>query len=124
MTVPPRPLTRNESAALLLILDARDFPGRDALRAQVEAIRAVSDAICPCDLRLSVADAAPASVADGPLRTYAVAHGPRGDEIGLISAWVKGGYLSGLEFGWFVDMPTEYPPPARLVVRPTPSGDA
>ena len=37
------------------------------------------------------------------------------DAEGVIEVWVKGGYLSDLEYGWFTDrMPRVYPAPDRL----------
>jgi hypothetical protein len=57
---------------------------------------------------------------DGPMRGPVVVD-PGGDPTGHIDLWVKGGYLSKLEYSWFVDMPMEYLPPDRL--KPWPSSD-
>ena len=52
---------------------------------------------------------------DGPLSVAALVVDPSEQPLGEITVWVKGGYLSGLEYSWFTDvMPTRYPSPDQL----------
>lgn len=110
--VPPtaldRRLTTDEDAALRWILSLEDFPGADALRAQVAHVRAIWGRTTELDLEVS--DASPAPVPDGILPVSANVVGANDEPIGFITVWVKDGYLASLEYSWVTDhMPMEYP---------------
>lgn len=112
-TVLDRPLLPDEDAALRWILWLEDIPGADELRAQVGHVRATWGRTT--EMHLEVTDAEPAPVEDGVLSQMALVVGAGERPVGLISVWVEGGYLSGLEYSWFTDrMPTEYPSSDRL----------
>ena len=115
--VPPaaldRPLTADEDAALRWILWLEDFPGVEELRAQIGHVRATRGRTSEMDLE--VTNAVPAAVSDGVLSVAALVVDADEQPDGFITVWVKGGYLSGLEYSWFTErMPTEYPSPDRL----------
>ena len=112
-TVLDRPLTADEDAALRWILWLEDFPGAEELRAQVEHVRATWGRTTEIDLEVTAG--APAAVSDGVLPVMALVVGADERPEGCITVWIKGGYLSSLDYSWFTDrMPTEYPPPGRL----------
>jgi hypothetical protein len=115
--VPPavldRSLSADEDAALRWILWLEDFPGAEELRAQIGHVRATWGRTTEMDLEVN--DAAPAAVSDGVLSVAALVVDATEQPEGFIMAWVKGGYLSSIEYSWFTDrMPTEYPSPDRL----------
>jgi len=115
--VPPavldRSLSADEDAALRWILWLEDFPGAEELRAQIGHVRATWGRTTEMDLEVN--DAAPAAVSDGVLSVAALVVDANEQPEGFIMAWVKGGYLSSIEYSWFTDrMPTEYPSPDRL----------
>jgi hypothetical protein len=115
--VPPtaldRSLSANEDAALRWILWLEDFPGAEELRAQIEHVRATWGRTTEMDLE--VADAAPAAISDGVLSVAALVVDAHEQPDGFITVWIRGGYLSHIEYSWFTDlMPTEYPSPDRL----------
>ncbi|HEX7950896.1 MAG TPA: hypothetical protein VF494_11150 [Candidatus Limnocylindrales bacterium] len=114
-----RPLTPNELAAIEWVIAAHS---RDAapLRAQVETLTATPVEQCPCDLSLTTPGPAQPGVANGPLRGPIVVDAD-GEPTGHIDLWVKDGLLSALEYSWFQEMPTTYPPAERL--RAWPSND-
>jgi hypothetical protein len=112
-TVLDRSLSADEDAALRWILWLEDFPGVEELRAQIGHVRATLGRTSEMDLE--VTNAVPAAVSDGVLSVAALVVDADEQPEGLITVWVKGGYLSGLEYSWFTDrMPTEYPSPDRL----------
>jgi hypothetical protein len=112
-TVLDRSLSANEDAALRWILWLEDFPGAEELRAQIGHVRATWGRTTEMDLE--VTDAAPAAISDGVLSVAALVEDADEESVGLITVWVKGGYLSGIEYSWFTDrMPTEYPSPDLL----------
>jgi hypothetical protein len=115
--VPPavldRSLSADEDAALRWILWLEDFPGAEELRAQIGHVRATWGRTTEMDLEVN--DAAPATVSDGVLSVAALVVDADEQPKGFITAWVKGGYLSSIEYSWFTDrMPTRYPSPDRL----------
>ena len=115
--VPPtaldRSLSADEDAALRWILWLEDFPGAEELRAQIGHVRATWGRTSEMDLE--VTNAVPAAVSDGVLSVSALVVDADERPDGFITVWVKGGYLSGLEYSWFTErMPTEYPSPDRL----------
>jgi hypothetical protein len=112
-TVLDRSLTADEDAALRWILWLEGFRGAEELRAQIGHVRATWGRTTEMDLE--VTNAVPAAVSDGVLSVAALVVDADEQPEGLITVWVKGGYLSGLEYSWFTDrMPTEYPSPDRL----------
>jgi hypothetical protein len=112
-TVLDRSLSADEDAALRWILWLEDFPGVDELRAQIGHVRATWGRTSEMDLE--VTNAVPAAVSDGVLSVAALVVDADEQAEGFITVWVKGGYLSGLEYSWFTErMPTEYPSPDRL----------
>lgn len=84
---------------------------------------------CPGDLGTNDRDgsgghcAAPAPVEDGVLPVAALVIGADEQPEGFINVWVERGYLSGLEYSWFTEMPTKYPPPDRLRLFDASPGD-
>lgn len=105
-----RELVESELACVRWIVERAQTTDRQALLGQVESLRAVPDAVNPCDLQLITSLGDRAAVRDGPLNPHAGV-----DETGLIAVWVKGGYLSAMEYSWFTDEhPIEYPPISRL----------
>ncbi len=108
-----RALTTDEEAALRMILDIADFPGGKELRAQVPHVWVTRGRTT--ELSLEVRDGRPASVQNGVLPVEAQVLGPDDESIGVITVWVAGGYLEGIEYSWFTDrMPRVFPPPDRL----------
>lgn len=93
----PRRLTPAEREVLLALLRHEDFPGHDALLAQVD--RAWVEGACTCgcaSVHLSVRGGA-AAVCPSPLPTEADVLDEEGDRIGGIIVFVHDGYLSYLE---------------------------
>jgi hypothetical protein len=100
-TVLDRSLTADEDAALRWILWLEDFPGAEELRAQIGHVRATWGRTSEMDL--AVTNAVPAAVSDGVLSVAALVVGADEMAEGLITVWVKGGYLSSLEYSWSTD---------------------
>jgi hypothetical protein len=112
-TVLDRSLSADEDAALRWILWLEDFPGAEELRAQIGHVRATHGRTSEMDLE--VTNAIPAAVSDGVLSVAALVVDADEQAEGFITVWIKGGYLSGIEYSWFTErMPTEYPSPDRL----------
>lgn len=115
--IPPgpldRPLTADEDGALRWVLCLEDFPGAEELRAQVAHVWATWGRTTEIDLQ--VTEASPAPVSDGPLSVAALVVDASEEPLRVITVWVKGGYLTSLEYSWFTDaMPTRYPSPDQL----------
>jgi hypothetical protein len=113
----PRPLLDSERVALLAILDAQDFPGRDALRAQ--AASALVDGYCGCgcaSVDLRVDDGAPRAVGTpSPIPNGAQVNDAAGEPIGGIIVFLDEGRLSLLEIFAYEDPISPIPPLNRLV---------
>jgi hypothetical protein len=93
------------------------FPGRDALKKQVDVAEATGGCTCGCatiDLGVDAARARPAEVSNRvPVDAYA--HARHGDETFGLILFVDDGYISGLEiYGTISDPPKEFPPPDRI----------
>lgn len=95
----PRPLSTVERDVLLAILDARTFPGRDALRAQAETATVIGRCDCGCaSVDLGVDPAAPrATTTRSPIPNGATVLGKGGDPLGGIMVFVDDGRLTLLE---------------------------
>jgi hypothetical protein len=111
----PRPLTGEEKAIALRVLEMAGAPEIDKLRRQVEIAVATRPCSCPCpSVELAVDHE----------RAEPIAHGGRFDaemyyDAGAVMVWVDDGWLSNLETWWWSDdPPREFPPPE--VLRPTP----
>jgi hypothetical protein len=111
----PRPLTEIERALIEAILDARDFPGRDALREQIPF--AVVHGYCTCGcatIEFSVHGAAKSSAKETPISYDATVSEPADDaeeSTGLL-LWQTDGFLSSLEI-YSIGAAAEFPPPHR-----------
>lgn len=112
-----RELSLREEAALLWVLSevaSSDPEGAAALHGQVGAARVVGGAATMLELRVP-ADAAGASVPDGPLPVRAVSVDASGGPIGEVVVWVQGGRLTALEHAWYTDEPPDhFPRPSEL----------
>ncbi len=130
---PPRALTEQEQALLMLILNT-DAPGSQALRAQVPTARAES--MCPCgcgSITLVVDPALPRADARSPFPEEAFADSVDGLGVSAM-LFLNEGRLSLLEFVWFSDGPRDVPPfeawvrvvwdAGRLVVLPDAKGSS
>src|SRR5258705_12778092 len=100
-TVLDRSLSADEDAALRWILWLEDFPGAEELRAQIGHVRATHGRTTEMDLE--VPDAAPAAVSDGVLSVAALVVDADEQAEGFVTVWIKGGYLSGIEYSWFTE---------------------
>jgi hypothetical protein len=113
----PRALTPNERALLALLLSQKWFSGAQELAAQIEHARVVGGLATLLDLEVPPT-AAIAARDDGPIPVRAFVEAPDGHVQGEVLVWVKGGYLSGVEFAWYTDdAPLEMPSPDRLRVE-------
>ncbi len=116
MRQPARPLSRRERETLEALL-AVDFPGVDALRAQLLGTRVTGRCACGCptvDLE-PPADAPPAVVGTS-VPVEAKAHSRSGEGEGLVLLFVDDGRLSCLEYAPLGDRtPSTFPPVHRLV---------
>jgi hypothetical protein len=109
----PRPLEQRERALIEHLLQD-DFPGRDALLAQIPFVRVVSRDHTVC-LSFSIDDHVPASDATGgPL----VAGSKDYDRLPItVELWIVDGYLRSLEVSWTSDdPPTGLPDPSELLL--------
>jgi hypothetical protein len=113
----PRPLTPKERALLDLLLSQKSFPGAQELAAQIEHARVVGGLATLLDLEV-LPTAVIANCDDGPIPVRAFVESPDGEVQGEVLVWVKGGYLSGIEFAWYTDeAPSELPSPDCLRVE-------
>jgi hypothetical protein len=114
-----RELTAEERELLLRILGGSPFPGSADLTAQVPLTRVVGG--LPTLLNLEVARSATrAAVPDGPIPGRAFVRPTDGSDEeesteGELLVWVRDGYLSAIEFAWYVDTPPQgLPEPDRV----------
>jgi hypothetical protein len=112
----PRPLHPSERTALLAVLEAAEFDGRDALVAQVDSAHVVARCPCGCatvDLAVDPeAPAAPSEVSIVP--NGAAVLGEGGDEIGGVLVLLDDGRLATLEIYSYGDPIAAFPPADRL----------
>jgi hypothetical protein len=104
-----RALSERETRLLLKI--TRAIPDGETLIDQVEHAQ-VTDDSTPTFLHLQVQDSRVTShLPDGPVQgRFPVTR--NGEIEGELMVWVKGGWLSGLEFAWVTDVaPSEMPSP-------------
>lgn len=103
----PRPLTDTEKGVLIRVLEMRNAPEMDKLRAQVDVATATEPCTCPCpSIGLAV----------DPERAPPISHEGRLDvevyyETGAVMVWVDDGWLSNLETWWWSDEPPKHFPP-------------
>ena len=103
-----RKLSNDEEAALRWILHVEDFPGAEELRGQVPLSRVVFGRTT--ELELAIDGGRAAALPDGHLGSTALVVDASEQPIGHIDVWLKGGFLSSLDYSWFTDqMPREYP---------------
>lgn len=93
----PGPLTADERALLDALL-AHSFPGVDALRRQVQGVKAKKGCECGCGtIELVVAeDQAPRSTAPSPVSAEAQVLGTDGTEVAGLLLFLDDGLLSSL----------------------------
>jgi hypothetical protein len=116
MNAVPRPLGRRERETLAALL-AVDFPGVEALRAQVPGTVVTDRCSCGCpSVSLEPpADAPPAAVVTS-VPVDAAALGAYGEPEGLVMLFVHDGRLSYLEYAPTTDRtPSSFPPVHRIV---------
>jgi hypothetical protein len=118
--VTARPLSIEERSILARLLDF-DFPGSEALRAQVPFVSVVG--VCPCgcvsrELEVDRSQVPPASGVASPIPGEAEVPARSGDNGGGIIAFAKDGYLSSLEaYSHDVEPIRCWPPMDVLVFR-------
>jgi hypothetical protein len=108
----PRPFTEIELALVQAILDARHFPGRDALRDQLPFAIVQGYCTCGCaSIDFSVEGAAKSSAKQSPISYDATVSEPSDDaeaSTGLL-LWQTDGFLSSLEI-YSIGTAVEFPP--------------
>lgn len=105
----PRRLTFKERDLLGMLLSQAGFEGAQELAAQVEGTSVIGGLPTVLDLRAPRTSPA-AHCEDGPIPVRAFVQPADGVVEGEILVWVKGGYLSAIEFAWYTDIvPTEFP---------------
>lgn len=114
----PRALAESERRTLCALLDHADFPGRDALRAQVPHARVVG--YCPCGcatvkLAVNPQMAAPADVTSRVPGNELRVFDEGGTEAGGVILFVDDGYLSQLEIHTWFDPICPFPPSELLI---------
>jgi hypothetical protein len=112
----PRRLSDDERAGLLYLLDARDFRGRDALRAQVDFVYVVDYCECPCASIELVVEPGPPPAA-GHVPTRATVYDEDGQLQGEVRVRLANDYL------WYIEVTSHtgdpiypFPPVQRLVI--------
>jgi hypothetical protein len=122
----PRPLSRRERETLEVLL-AVEFPGVEALRAQVSGTVVTGGCDCGCpSVELEPPVDAPLAAVATRVPVDASALGGDGEPEGLVLLFVDEGRLSYLEYAPTGDRtPVRFPPVSRLVgVGPTRDPDA
>ena len=96
------------------------FPGQPELLAQVPFLQIGGGPITFLRLLVDRSVAPRSDFGDGPAPGFAGVFGEDGAPIGTLLVWVKGGYLSALEYAWVTDEPPVQLPKAEQVrpVRP------
>jgi hypothetical protein len=112
----PRPLGRRERETLAALL-AVDFPGVEALRAQVPGTVVTDRCSCGCpSVSLEPPADAPLAVVATEVPVDAAALGAYGEPEGLVMLFVHDGRLSYLEYAPTTDRtPSAFPPVHRIV---------
>jgi hypothetical protein len=96
--VSPRPLSAEERAALLALLNQANFDGRDNLLAQVESLQVVGRCTCGCaTVDLAVPSAPPSESVALPIPNEAVVLCEDGEAIGGVLVFATDGFLTQLE---------------------------
>lgn len=103
---------------LLAILDARAFPGRDALRQQAATAWVDGECDCGCaSIDLRVADDAPrAEQTPSPIPNEATVNGENGQPVGGIIVFLDDGRLALLEIYAYGDPIGTMPPLTQLTI--------
>jgi hypothetical protein len=116
MSATPRPLSRRERETLEVLL-AVEFPGVEALRAQVPGTLVTRGCDCGCpSVELEPPADAPLAAVSTRLPVDASAIDPCGEPEALILLFVDEGRLSYLEYAPTGDRtPARFPPVSRLV---------
>jgi hypothetical protein len=112
-----RNLSSNEKALLARVVAEVEARGASNLAAQVNEATVIGG--LPTLVDLDVPRTLPsASIQDGPLPVRALVDAANGQVAGELLVWVRGGYLSGLEFAWYTnDAPTAMPPLERVRIE-------
>jgi hypothetical protein len=116
MSLAAGPSTEAIQALTRKLLEQNEFAGREELLAQVDGIEYIDGPVTM--MRVRVRRTCPASSGvPSPVPSSPHVLGERGDVIGGLILWLDDeGYMDCLEYWWVTDeMPTELPPPGRLV---------
>ena len=116
-TSQPRPLNAEERSLIEFLLSV-DFPGRDELRRQLDAVEVVGGCDCGCgSLDLKVGGPAMSSQSESPIPVKAY-----NDAVEVL-LFVRGDLLSYLEFVFMQDTgPMSLPKPSELQLWVRPPG--
>jgi hypothetical protein len=108
------PLSERQARIVAALLDAAPEPGVDALCLQLATAHVCGGTATFLDLEVDPATPR-APFADGPLPVRSLVADARGEPIGENLVWITGGYLSGLEYAWYIDeLPAEWPVPDQV----------
>jgi hypothetical protein len=120
--VNPRPLLPGERRTLLMVLRQPEFPGRDALLAQVDPASVVGYCGRGCaSVQLAVADGPPAATETrSVIPNEATVVDEDGEPVEGILVFLTDGYLSLLEVYDHGDRISPFPPAERLRPAPPP----
>ncbi len=117
----PRLLAPEERATLAALLEYADFPGRDELRAQVDAVQVVGKCGCGCASVYFSAGGDPATSRErvpAPIPNEADVLDREGAKIGGILVFARDGRLSQLEVYGHSDEPINpFPPVGDLEIH-------
>jgi hypothetical protein len=117
-----RELTTDERTVLQRVLAGAARELAVPLAAQAKQARVTGGS--PTMLQLDISRALPAAVhQDGVLDVKALVESNDGRPEGEILVWIRGGYLSALEYAWVTDTePTGFPSAERIRIVPSSTG--
>ncbi|WP_435119736.1 hypothetical protein [Amycolatopsis thermoflava] len=109
-------MNSRERAVVELIL-ANEFPGAVELRAQLDFVQVVAKwGTDPASVDLSVLEGASRSpVTAGVIPVDATVVDETGSLCGEILLWAADGYLSAIEYAWYVDEPPSMLPDIAMI---------
>lgn len=116
MSMAPRPLRRRERETLEVLLGV-DFPGVEALRAQLPGTVVVDRCTCGCpSVSLEPLADAPLAAVATEVPVEALGMGAYGEAEAMVLLFVHDGRLSYLEYAPLEERtPTRFPPVHRIV---------